>query len=560
MQPAMPIAVRVRRAAHRFIEILAKTHPAMRHDEREAVRAFTFLILILLVVHTLVTPIWLLTTRNVTLVPSIVVINTCLLVASLVISRTRRYRIAIYTVVALSFVTVTLIAFDDAQRGTSPIVISKFYVFCVLLAAFMLHLRGLLAMSVLSLAMVILFNFIIPRSPVMASIGEVAFSILTSALIILGRYTRDMVAARLRTSEQRYRALFEQSNDAILLITPDGRIVEANLRAADMLGYDVSQLQTMICTDLVVERERQHVMDIRRKLLTGEQFVVYERTFLRYDGAEILTEMSPALIIHPTSGAQHIQLIIRDISARKQAERSAIRAAIEQERGLILAQFVRGASHEFRTPLSIIGTNVHLLRRPLADSDRQRRLDSVLAQSERINRLVNMMLLMVRLDTGEPFELVSTSLRDLLGELSYHFETRAAGRLRLEIMIDLDLPRLNIDRYFFTEALRHLLTNAIQYTQGEGTVTLSAMCVLQPSQVIIRARDPGIGIHPSLHERIFERFFRADEAYSVEGFGLGLSIVRAVVERHGGTITVESAPGAGSTFCITLPAVPTSGT
>jgi signal transduction histidine kinase len=125
------------------------------------------------------------------------------------------------------------------------------------------------------------------------------------------------------------------------------------------------------------------------------------------------------------------------------------------------------------------------------------------------------------------------------------------NNLTVALDIDHDMPRIIGDNKYMGEAFRHLIENASRYTPSGGKIDIRTFC--KDSIAVIEITDTGIGIDSKIHDRIFERFYRADEAHSTRGFGLGLPITRAIIERHNGTIVVESEVGKGSTFRVTLP-------
>lgn len=240
--------------------------------------------------------------------------------------------------------------------------------------------------------------------------------------------------------------------------------------------------------------------------------------------------------------------IAEDITARKQADQ----LVLERERIRMLANFVRDASHEFRTPLSIINTKLYLIAH-VDDPDCTRQLMAdINHQVDQIDRLLESLVLMARLDSGIAFEQQPVDLNTLLRHVIDRARP-AAGKnsLALTFAPDTALPAVVGDAELLGQAFECLLDNSLRYTPAGGQITVRAF--RQDGQVHIEFEDTGSGIEAHHLPHVFERFYRSDTAHSTRGFGLGLSIAQRVVEGHGGQIDVRSSVGEGSCFCVILP-------
>lgn len=243
---------------------------------------------------------------------------------------------------------------------------------------------------------------------------------------------------------------------------------------------------------------------------------------------------------------------IQDITERKQAEERAFELALERERVALLNTFVQNASHEFRTPLTILRTNLYLLERSSDPVKRQQKQAQIEQQIMSITRLVDMLAEIVRLDSRAAFTLASTDLNALVRDAAAVLAERAAANrltLRLQTAPDLPLMRVDADRLYV--ALRELLDNAVRFTPAGGRIEVRTACL--SDGVTIEVQDNGPGILPEMQSRVFDRFYRQDVSHSTPGFGLGLPIARLIVERHGGRLEMDSQPGTGSLFRIVLP-------
>lgn len=213
-------------------------------------------------------------------------------------------------------------------------------------------------------------------------------------------------------------------------------------------------------------------------------------------------------------------------------------------------------SHELRTPLtSIQGLSDVLLKFPVAADESREMLGVINAEAVRLSETINRYLDLTRLESGaQRLRLAPLDCEGLIADCIRKLSVFAAERrVRLRSQIESDLPALQADAQLLAQAISNLLSNAIKYSPPNTEVVVTAE--RRQNQLAISVRDQGFGIPPEAQERIFEKFFRLerDASSNVVGTGLGLSLVKEIVEQHGGQITVESAPGAGSTFTILLP-------
>jgi len=221
-------------------------------------------------------------------------------------------------------------------------------------------------------------------------------------------------------------------------------------------------------------------------------------------------------------------------------------------------QFTSDASHEMRTPLAVMRGDIEItLRRERTVEEYQRVLGSTLEEIVRLSRLVEDLLLLTRADIGK-FELqcrpVSLSRlgRDLIDYIA-PLARQQGQELLLRLPKDDELI-VNADENRLRQLLLNLIDNAIKYTDPGGVIELSLSA--EDGQVVIRVRDNGRGISSEDLPRIFDRFFRRSKLTSetsVAGSGLGLSISKWIVESHGGRIDVQSSPGEGTEFIVTIP-------
>jgi len=225
------------------------------------------------------------------------------------------------------------------------------------------------------------------------------------------------------------------------------------------------------------------------------------------------------------------------------------------------AEFVSHVSHELKTPLNTLAAYSELLldHASLPEAEQVEAVNVIHGEVERMTGLINNLLNISKMDTGT-LQLVRkrVKLHDLMQDAFDSMSNNALGKgVVLELKIPPDLGSVRLDKDLFRVAIDNLLSNAIKYSNPGGKVTVSAQN-LDNDQMQISVRDQGIGISPEDCEKVFLKYYRANnsETASRSGHGLGLYLVKQIVSLHHGTITVNSEPGKGSEFIITFKAQP----
>ncbi len=244
------------------------------------------------------------------------------------------------------------------------------------------------------------------------------------------------------------------------------------------------------------------------------------------------------------------QKLKHEIAERERYEKRVLDLALEHERRRILSEFIQKASHEFRTPLSIINVKSYLVKR-LLPPEQHHHLDVLVEQGEYIHGLVNRMVLMSQLDSGvqtsSEYLQIDSFMRSVYTRKADAFQERNAI-----VHLELQAPDIWVyaDSELLSVAMQNILENALKHSST--SVEISIKTRVQGEMVVITIVDNGIGIPPELHGRVFERFFRVDEAHSTRGFGLGLPIAKRIIENTGGSIELASRVGQGTTVTIQL--------
>ncbi len=228
---------------------------------------------------------------------------------------------------------------------------------------------------------------------------------------------------------------------------------------------------------------------------------------------------------------------------------------------LRVTQFTGDASHELRTPISLIRTEAEIvLRKSRSEPEYREALRHILLEAERTTSLVEKLLSLARADSGRgPLEIRRFDLRETVLKVASEWRTVAGSEgLRFAESITASEVPIDGDETVLHQLLNILLDNAVKYTPPGGRIDLSLdqrALTQQDHKAVLTVVDSGIGIAVEDQTKIFERFYRADEARSseLEGAGLGLAIALWIVQQHRGSIGVQSSPGKGSVFVVELP-------
>ncbi|HJV26676.1 MAG TPA: ATP-binding protein [Aromatoleum sp.] len=306
----------------------------------------------------------------------------------------------------------------------------------------------------------------------------------------------------------------------VAMLDRNGRIVQCNRAAETLLGEGLAGQDWDACAAGLVETETP-----------GELTVGSEAGARRVSLSEATLESGEGRII-----------LLHDVTdthrMRVQAERN--------ERLAAMGEMVAGLAHQLRTPLAAALLYTGNLRQPeLAPADRTRIADRAIERLRYLERLIRDMLLFAR---GDSLGRQRFGICDLVGELVHTLEPLARARqIAFSSVCECGDAALLGDRKALGGALTNLLENAIQATEAGGAVSLTA--TIEGETACFHIRDNGRGIEPSHQARLFDPFFTT----RAEGTGLGLAIARGVARGHGGDIAVESSPGNGSLFTLSLP-------
>ena len=328
---------------------------------------------------------------------------------------------------------------------------------------------------------------------------------------------------------RRLSLLLEALPGGVLVLDAAGEVMEANPAAIELFGERALHCSwSEIVTTCLVPTGTPQVWRLRR---SGGAL---DERWLSISASQFDPAGRRILLVSEVTDAYRM---------REQLERHKKLSA--------MGEMAAGLAHQLRTPLATALLYAgNLARSQLSEFDRQRFAEKALARLKDLERMIQDMLTFVR---GTPNARERILLGDLVREIAQVMEPQMAERgVSLRVESRASLTSLRGDRKALSGALLNLLENALQANSAGGEVGLDT--VLEDDRVLIRVRDSGPGMAPEVQERLFQPFFTTRS----EGTGLGLAIVRSVVDAHGGEITVQSAPGQGSTFCVRLPLYPAS--
>lgn len=379
---------------------------------------------------------------------------------------------------------------------------------------------------------------------------------------------KKQVEEELIQSEERYRKIFELSPAAIL-VHSQFKILYANLAAIELLG--VEKQEDLVGKDLMAFVHKDYRQEVIKRKLDLKEYGVplpfEEQKYVRLDGSVIDVEATASMF--PFKNQSAMVSVIRDITERKKLE--SLKKTSEEnikllnearEYDKLRTEFFANVSHELRTPINVILSAIQLLNLYISEGDIKEEegkitkyIYSMQQNCYRLLRLVSNIIDITKIDAGF-FELqlknhnIVNIVEDITGSVSGYTEHK-----RISLIFDTDIEEKIIacDSDKIDRIMLNLLSNSIKFTNPGGTISVNIYD--KKDKVVISVKDNGIGIPENKKDLVFERFQQVDKslARSHEGSGIGLSIVKSLIELHGGCIKVESEYGKGTEFIIELP-------
>jgi two-component system phosphate regulon sensor histidine kinase PhoR len=349
---------------------------------------------------------------------------------------------------------------------------------------------------------------------------------------------RLQTALRQRNEQE---AVLSSMVEGVLAVDNRQNVISINHAAANIVGIEQAHAQGQALDEIVRNSALQEF--VSRALTAAEP--LKEEIVLHQRGRRQIIEAHGARLRGPAGAGIGAVVVLNDVTELRRLEQ-------------VRRDFVSNVSHELKTPVtSIKGFVETLLDGALDDPAQARRfLEIVQRQADRLNAIIEDLLTLSRLEQRDQAADEMLETAPLIGPLREAVELCAPAASARGIRIDLSCDpgvRARINTNLIQQGVVNLIDNAVKYSENNTSVSVEA--IEAADEVLIFVRDQGCGIAADHLPRLFERFYRVDQARSrnLGGTGLGLSIVRHIVQSHRGRVTVESTPGIGSSFCIHLP-------
>ncbi len=338
--------------------------------------------------------------------------------------------------------------------------------------------------------------------------------------------------AKSRIQGEKTHYILSNIEEGLILLDDQKNIVIMNQSARSILHADPDFVQGNI-VELTRQREFFAAAD---KAIQENQSTLFD---MEMDNAIYSVHVSPAKGEYVDSSKNGATILLVNVSAQRLSEKQR-------------SEFFTNASHELKTPITTLMGLSEMLEGGTLPPERLKQIYSrIHTETVRMSQLIGDILTISRLESGVTDDYSETvNIADIASEVTEGAKAQAsAGSIRMHLQREDAFVYANSRRIW--ELLTNLIDNAIKYNKPDGSVEVNVFT--QGDDAVIQVRDTGIGIAQEDQSRIFERFYRSGNGKAVKGTGLGLSIVKHIVKIYDGTISLESTPGVGTMFQITLP-------
>ena len=388
-------------------------------------------------------------------------------------------------------------------------------------------------------------------SPLTDNKGNITNFVAVKEDITLRKHNEELI----KLNEEKFRLVFDQSSEALLLTRPDGSIDAANPAACRMFQYSEEELIARGRNTLIDGNENSYDFHLKEQNTNG--FTSAEFTFIKKGGERFLGEFSSS-VFRDKDGVLRTSTIIRDITERKKMELELIKSKeIAEESNRLKSSFMANISHELRTPLTGILGYSELLTDEVEEEHKEMVL-GIYRSGLRLLETIDSILDISRIEADKYIiNYADFNLKDFIsGEVQIYKNSATLKNLYLRINHFRDDIEINAGKNVVHTIISNLINNAIKFTDNGGiTVSYKLTSINSTDNLIIEIEDTGIGISPENQALVFEEFRQVSEGFSrsFEGTGLGLSITKKLVDMLQGKIKLLSEPGKGSKFIVTLP-------
>lgn len=358
-----------------------------------------------------------------------------------------------------------------------------------------------------------------------------------------------------RTAEEKQAilaAIVNSSDDAIISKTLQGIITSWNHSAEKMFGYSEHEAIGKHISIIIPQERIQEETMIIDSIRSGKKIDHFETVRCRKDGSKINISLTVSPVKNSRGEIIGASKVARDITDKIEAEKKR-QLYIEklQELNVFKDEFMAMASHELKTPLTVISVNLEILKMKMEGDSNLSFIDKTETQVKKFNDLINNLLNVSKINAGRmELDLSHFELNTLVREIAADLQL-TTHQHQINFEPDKNICIVEGDYRKICQVMINIITNAIKYSPNGGKIAVKVK--RHDGQLLVSCSDNGIGIPEKDLENIFTRFYRVSGiASSFSGSGIGLYISSEIIKEHGGRIWVESTPGKGSTFYFTL--------
>jgi PAS domain S-box-containing protein len=379
--------------------------------------------------------------------------------------------------------------------------------------------------------------------------------LIIAAMVVTVRRTLVNMVNQMQYDSAFYRAIVNDQTELIVRWKTDRTRTFVNDAYCRYFGITREQAIGADFFPLLNEDDKQWIIGKLARLSPENPIDVDEHRVVRPDGTIGWQQWSDRAFYDEHGNLIGYQSVGRDITAIKELEVKERELAIAAERENLLRDFLSAVSHDLQTPLSVMRTNLYMIRKltdPVKILDRANRIDN---QIDKLSQMIGDILTVARLENAPQLNFAPSSISDILDITVAPLQDEAQSkRIQLDMTLQKGESRINADTVELQRAFTNLVQNAIKYTPTGGKICIEAR--QERGHVQVKIVDTGIGISEQDLPFIFDRFYRASNAQQFEkGTGLGLAISKRIIELHSGIVQVSSNVGAGTTFTVNLPTI-----